>query len=87
MHAHLHTYTIDLFAVVDLAALAMENWGLITFVESELLYDNLTGPVASKKSVSVLIAHELAHQVWGARSGAFGYPDFLKLLPVSLVVW
>ena len=53
----------DLFAIPDFAAGAMENWGLITYRETALLYDNETNPATSKQRVAVVIAHELAHQV------------------------
>lgn len=56
----------DLFAIPDLAAGAMENWGLITYRETALLYDSQTDPAISKQRVAAVIAHELAHQVHSA---------------------
>ena len=53
----------DLFAIPDFSAGAMENWGLITYRETALLYDEETDPATSKQRVAVVIAHELAHQV------------------------
>lgn len=41
----------------------MENWGLITYRETALLYDEEADPATSKQRVAVVIAHELAHQV------------------------
>lgn len=41
----------------------MENWGLVTFRESALLFDSSTGSVADKKLVTMIVGHELAHQV------------------------
>lgn len=41
----------------------MENWGLVTYRETALVYDNQTDPEISKQRVAVVIAHELAHQV------------------------
>ena len=63
-----HVYTplyllSDLFAIPDFSAGAMENWGLITYRETALLYDEETDPATSKQRVAVVIAHELAHQV------------------------
>uniref|UniRef100_A0A8D0GFF3 Leucyl-cystinyl aminopeptidase n=1 Tax=Sphenodon punctatus TaxID=8508 RepID=A0A8D0GFF3_SPHPU len=52
---------LDLVAIPDFQAGAMENWGLITFRETALLYDN-TSSVMDKKRVTTVIAHELAHQ-------------------------
>ena len=57
----------DLFAIPDFAAGAMENWGLITYRETALLYDEETDPATSKQRVAVVIAHELAHQVRGVQ--------------------
>lgn len=42
---------------------AMENWGLVTYVESEFLYDEGESSQIQKHLTAVLIAHELAHQV------------------------
>lgn len=40
----------------------MENWGLITYRETSLLYNNVSDTIANKRRVSLVIAHELAHQ-------------------------
>jgi aminopeptidase N len=57
---------LDLVAIPDFAAGAMENWGLITFRETSLLVDHATYPsVASQQNVAATIVHELAHQWWG----------------------
>nr|AML39758.1 aminopeptidase [Haemonchus contortus] len=44
---------------------ALENWGLITFKEASLLYDELTYPLGSKYEVAATVAHEIAHQWFG----------------------
>ncbi|XP_070794866.1 leucyl-cystinyl aminopeptidase isoform X1 [Pituophis catenifer annectens] len=56
---------IDLVALPDFQAAGMENWGLITFRETALLYDNNTSSAIDKKRVTAVIAHELAHQWFG----------------------
>ncbi|XP_048667820.1 leucyl-cystinyl aminopeptidase [Marmota marmota marmota] len=56
---------LDLVAIPDFEAGAMENWGLITFREETLLYDNNTSSVTDRKLVTKIIAHELAHQWFG----------------------
>ncbi|XP_062487717.1 leucyl-cystinyl aminopeptidase isoform X3 [Pezoporus occidentalis] len=56
---------LDLVAIPDLQSGAMENWGLITFRESALLLDSHTSSARDKKSVTAVIAHELAHQWFG----------------------
>ncbi|XP_041042586.1 leucyl-cystinyl aminopeptidase [Carcharodon carcharias] len=56
---------LDLVAVPDFEAGAMENWGLITFREITLLYREETASILDKQIISVVIAHELAHQWFG----------------------
>ncbi|XP_041102568.1 leucyl-cystinyl aminopeptidase-like isoform X2 [Polyodon spathula] len=55
---------LDLVAIPDFQAGAMENWGLITFRETTLLYEN-TSSLLDKQLVTIVIAHELAHQWFG----------------------
>ncbi|CAD6195361.1 unnamed protein product [Caenorhabditis auriculariae] len=55
----------DMVAIPDFAAGAMENWGLITYRETALLYDENIYTPGSKRRVAVVIAHELAHQWFG----------------------
>ena len=62
----------DLFAIPDFPDVAMENWGLITFDETELLYNEESDPANSRQRVALVIAHELAHQV---RQGEWGKLD------------
>lgn len=56
---------LDLIAVPDFAAGAMENWGAVTFREDALLYDPQTSSLANKQRVAEVVAHELAHQWFG----------------------
>ncbi|XP_040897337.1 leucyl-cystinyl aminopeptidase [Toxotes jaculatrix] len=55
---------LDLVAIPDFLAGAMENWGLITFRETSLLVGNQSSPL-EKQVVASVIAHELAHQWFG----------------------
>ena len=57
--------SVDLFAIPDFAAGAMENWGLVTYRETALLYNPDSSPLKSKQWVASVIAHELAHQWFG----------------------
>lgn len=41
----------------------MENWGLITYRETALLYNPLASSNGDKEWVATVIAHELAHMV------------------------
>ena len=56
---------LDLIAIPDFAAGAMENWGAVTYRESTLLIDQEKSSVANKQWVAMVVAHELAHQWFG----------------------
>ena len=53
---------LDLIAIPDFGAGAMENWGLITYRETSLLYSQDETSVQAKQWIGVVVAHELAHQ-------------------------
>uniref|UniRef100_A0A8C7L8A7 Aminopeptidase n=1 Tax=Oncorhynchus kisutch TaxID=8019 RepID=A0A8C7L8A7_ONCKI len=55
----------DLVAIPGFQSGAMENWGLITFRETSLLYDPTTSSASDRLWVTKVIAHELAHQWFG----------------------
>uniref|UniRef100_A0A8C0KWC9 Aminopeptidase n=1 Tax=Canis lupus dingo TaxID=286419 RepID=A0A8C0KWC9_CANLU len=55
----------DQIALPDFNAGAMENWGLVTYRESALLYDPQSSSIGNKERVVTVIAHELAHQWFG----------------------
>ena len=50
-------------AIPDFASGAMENWGLNTYRETNLLYHPNISTIARKKQVATVIAHELSH-IW-----------------------
>ncbi|XP_016071675.1 PREDICTED: endoplasmic reticulum aminopeptidase 2 [Miniopterus natalensis] len=56
---------LDLIAIPDFGPGAMENWGLITYRETSLLFDPKTSSISDKLWVTTVIAHELAHQWFG----------------------
>jgi puromycin-sensitive aminopeptidase len=56
---------LDLVAVPDFEAGAMENVGAVFFRETLLLVDPKTISLAEKKRVAEVIAHELAHMWFG----------------------
>jgi len=56
---------MDLVAIPDFEAGAMENWGLVTFRTVALLFDEKKSSAASKERVCTTVAHELAHQWFG----------------------
>lgn len=55
----------DMIAIPDFSAGAMENWGLITYRETAMLYDPAVSAASNKQRVVVVVAHELAHQWFG----------------------
>uniref|UniRef100_A0A673B8Z4 Aminopeptidase n=1 Tax=Sphaeramia orbicularis TaxID=375764 RepID=A0A673B8Z4_9TELE len=56
---------LDMIAIPDFGTGAMENWGLITYRETNLLYDQLQSSSYNKQRVASVIAHELVHQWFG----------------------
>ncbi|XP_058786056.1 aminopeptidase M1-like isoform X2 [Vicia villosa] len=56
---------LDMIAIPDFAVGAMENYGLVTGRETDLLFDDQHSSVANKQWVVVVVAHELAHQWFG----------------------
>lgn len=56
---------IDLIAIADFSAGAMENWGLVTYRETCLLVDPKNTSAVSKQWIALVVGHELAHQWFG----------------------
>ncbi|XP_068428480.1 aminopeptidase Ey-like isoform X2 [Clinocottus analis] len=55
----------DQIALPDFSAGAMENWGLITYRETALLYNPAVSSNGDKEWVATVISHELAHMWFG----------------------
>merc|ERR1712038_235814 len=55
----------DMIAIPDFGAGAMENWGLITYRETALLYKEGVSSASNKERIAYVISHELAHQWFG----------------------
>uniref|UniRef100_A0A8C6WQE3 Aminopeptidase n=1 Tax=Neogobius melanostomus TaxID=47308 RepID=A0A8C6WQE3_9GOBI len=55
----------DQIALPDFNAGAMENWGLVTYRETALLYDPIISSTGNKERVITVISHELAHMWFG----------------------
>ncbi|NXG22890.1 AMPN Aminopeptidase, partial [Grallaria varia] len=55
----------DQVGLPDFNAGAMENWGLVTYRENSLLFDDKYSSIGNKERVVTVIAHELAHQWFG----------------------
>ncbi|CEJ55612.1 Aminopeptidase 2 [Penicillium brasilianum] len=56
---------MDMVAVPDFSAGAMENWGLITYRIVDLLLDEKTSGASRKERIAETVQHELAHQWFG----------------------
>ncbi|PNY27511.1 Aminopeptidase 2, mitochondrial [Tolypocladium capitatum] len=55
----------DLLAVHEFTHGAMENWGLVTYRTTQVLFDEKTSDARYKNAVAYVVAHELAHQWFG----------------------
>lgn len=53
---------LDMVGIPEFSMGAMENWGLVTFRESALLFDPENSNVHQKKRIAEVVCHELAHQ-------------------------
>ncbi|XP_032753236.1 glutamyl aminopeptidase [Rattus rattus] len=56
---------LDKIAIPDFGTGAMENWGLVTYRETNLLYDPLLSASSNQQRVASVVAHELVHQWFG----------------------
>ncbi|NP_001366542.1 glutamyl aminopeptidase isoform 4 [Homo sapiens] len=56
---------LDKIAIPDFGTGAMENWGLITYRETNLLYDPKESASSNQQRVATVVAHELVHQWFG----------------------
>lgn len=63
MYFSLDSFSIDKIAIPDFGTGAMENWGLITYRETNLLYDPNESASSNQQRVATVVAHELVHQV------------------------
>ncbi|KAJ3562442.1 hypothetical protein NPX13_g8566 [Xylaria arbuscula] len=55
----------DLLAVHEFTHGAMENWGLVTYRTTAVLFDEKTSDARYRNRVAYVVAHELAHQWFG----------------------
>lgn len=56
---------MDLIAISDFSAGAMENWGLVTYRETMVLVDPENTSLIRKQSIALTVGHEVAHQWFG----------------------
>lgn len=73
----------DLIAIPDFVSGAMENWGLITFRETSVLYDPDFSSSGNQVQVALTTTHELAHMWFGDLGNV---TECLRPLHLSLVI-
>ena len=56
---------LDMIAITEFSAGAMENWGLVTYREVALLINADKASAQQKQRVCTVVTHELAHQWFG----------------------
>ncbi|KAI9714490.1 MAG: Aminopeptidase 2 mitochondrial [Bogoriella megaspora] len=56
---------MDMAAIPDFSAGAMENWGLVTYRVVDVLFDEKSASASTKQRVAEVVQHELAHQWFG----------------------
>jgi aminopeptidase N len=56
------------------AAGAMENWGAITYIDNDLLFDPATSSPGTREEIFLTVAHEMAHQ-WSGDLVTLGWWD------------
>ena len=62
---HFPLKKLDFIGIPDFEAGAMENFGAITFRETDLLLDPKTASFRSQRNATLAIVHEMAHQWFG----------------------
>ena len=82
-------------AVPDFRQGGMENWGLIVYGETDLLYDPRESSTRNKQNVALIVSHELAHQVCRVMKensvlpliSGFLFREFItEITPVSVIL-
>uniref|UniRef100_A0A914WGZ3 Aminopeptidase n=1 Tax=Plectus sambesii TaxID=2011161 RepID=A0A914WGZ3_9BILA len=56
---------LDLVAIPDFVSGAMENWGVVTFRETNIILDPTTASAQNEFQIAKIVAHELAHMWFG----------------------
>ncbi|CAI6368332.1 unnamed protein product [Macrosiphum euphorbiae] len=56
---------LDLIPIPDFISGAMENWGLVTFRETKVLFNESISSIDDEEAIALVVAHELAHMWFG----------------------
>ncbi|GBN64803.1 hypothetical protein AVEN_28170-1 [Araneus ventricosus] len=64
----------DMIAIPDFSSGAMEHWGLITYRETNLLYDPEKGSPQNMQRIADVIAHEMTHMSSSEESSILTIP-------------
>ena len=56
---------LDMVPLKECSVGAMENWGIVTYRESRILFDEKVSSYQDKETIILIVAHELAHQWFG----------------------
>lgn len=71
----------DLIGIPEFVSGAMENWGLITYKETYILYSDSDSSISDMQRITAVISHELAHMV------RCYICDFFELIFIWLFNW
>jgi aminopeptidase N len=69
---------LDMICITEFAMGAMENWGLVTYREVDLMINEHKASSQQKQRVAIVVTHELAHQ-WFGNLVTMGWWDDLWL--------
>ena len=76
---------LDLIAVPDFPAGALENTAAIFFRQSDLLADARTASLSARKNIASTIVHEMAHERFGDPLGKEALPAAAR--PPGIAAW
>ncbi|KAL4228896.1 hypothetical protein ACF0H5_011936 [Mactra antiquata] len=65
----------DMIAVPTMSFSGMEHWGLITYRESAMLYEEGVSSLDDKEWITIITAHEIAHQWFGNLVSPYWWDD------------
>ena len=74
----------DQIAVPEFRAGAMENWGLVTYRETNLLFSEHVSSPVDKQRIATVVAHELAHMVTHRFHYLFRC-SYMQIIDINLV--